>query len=333
VITQLSNFDNRLIQPNTSGIEAAALALSVGQIVAFPTETVYGLGANAKNDKAVASIYLAKGRPTFNPLIVHVPSIQAALQYVEVDDRAHKIFSTFCPGALSCVLPRRNDSPLSFLVSAGLDTIAIRIPAHPTAQALLNACQLPIAAPSANTSGAVSPTTALHVLNGWSDPTKKGPSLVIDGINCPIGLESTVLDLTTPTVTLLRPGGISLEDIEAAIGPVVIAVNDETAPKSPGMLSRHYAPNTPIRLNAETVNKNEIFLGFGPGGPKTEFNLSPTGDLIEAAANLFAVLHQLDNLNASSIAVAPIPHTGLGLAINDRLTRATSTIDKKLRNH
>ena len=331
MITQLPNSDNRLTQPNTSGIETAAHALSAGQLVAFPTETVYGLGANAKNDTAVASIYLAKGRPTFNPLIVHVPSIEVALKYVEVDHRAHKIFNTFSPGALSFVLPRRKNSSLSLLVSAGLDTVAIRIPAHPIAQALLNACQLPIAAPSANTSGAISPTSALHVLNSWPDPAKKGPSLVIDGSNCAIGLESSVLDLTTPIITLLRPGGVSLEDIEAAIGPVAIAANNETAPKSPGMLSRHYAPVTPIRLNAKSVNNCEIFLGFGPGGPKTEYNLSPTGDLIEAAANLFATLRQLDDLNAFSIAVAPIPLTGLGLAINDRLTRATSTIDKDVK--
>lgn len=319
--------DNRLIQPNALGIEEAALALSTGQLVAFPTETVYGLGANAKNDTAVASIYSAKERPAFNPLIIHVPSIEAALQYVEIDDRAHKIFNTFCPGALSFVLPRLNDCPLSLLVSAGLDTVAIRIPAHPTAQALLSACQLPIAAPSANTTGAVSPTTALHVLDSWPAPSNKGPSLVIDGSNCAIGLESTVLDLTTPTVTLLRPGGVSLEDIEDAIGPVMISINDDTAPKSPGMLSRHYAPNTPIRLNAKTANKSEVFLGFGPSGPKAEYNLSPTGDLLEAAANLFAALRHLDNLNALSIAVAPIPLTGLGLAINDRLKRATTKLD------
>jgi L-threonylcarbamoyladenylate synthase len=326
VIKQLLNPDSRLIQPTTSGIEAAALALSASQLVAFPTETVYGLGANANNDKAVASIYFAKGRPTFNPLIVHIPSIESALQFVKIDDRAHNLLSTFSPGALSLVLPRRSDSPLSLLVSAGLDTVAIRIPAHPIAQALLNACQLPIAAPSANTSGAVSPTTALHVLNGWPDPDNEGPSLVIDGANCAIGLESTVLDLTTPTVTLLRPGGVSLEDIEAAIGPIVISTNNDISPRSPGMQARHYAPNTPIRLNAKTVSKHEIFLGFGQSGPKTEYNLSPTADLIEAAANLFAVLRQLDDLNALSIAVAPIPLTGIGLAINDRLTRATSTI-------
>ena len=328
MVSQKPNSDNRLIQANTPGIELAALALSKGQLVAFPTETVYGLGANAKNDTAVASIYSAKGRPSFNPLIVHVPSIEDALQYVEINDRAYKILSTFCPGALSFVLPRRNDSPLSLLVSAGLDTVAIRIPAHPTAQTLLNICQLPIAAPSANISGTVSPTTALHVINGWPEPSNEGPSLIIDGANCAIGLESTVLDLTTPTVTLLRPGGVSLEDIEAAIGPVVISINNHTTPKSPGMLAKHYAPNTPIRLNAVTVKKGEIFLGFGPSVPKTKYNLSATGDLIEAGANLFAVLRQLDALNAVTIAVAPIPFTGLGLAINDRLKRATFRMDK-----
>ncbi len=326
--SQTLNPDNRLTRPNTSGIEAAALALSAGQLVAFPTETVYGLGANAENDTAVASIYSAKRRPTFNPLIVHLPSVEAALRYVVIDDRAQKLFNIFCPGAMSFILPRRKDSSLSLLVSAGLNTVAIRIPDHPIAQALLNSCQLPIAAPSANISGTVSPTSALHVLNGWPNPDSTGPSLVIDGPNCTIGLESTVLDLTTPTVTLLRPGGVSLEYIEAAIGPVVISTKEDTAPKSPGMLSRHYAPNTPIRLNAKTVNKSEVFLGFGTSGPQTKYNLSPTGNLIEAAANLFSALRHLDNLNAFSIAVAPIPYTGLGLAINDRLARATSTTDK-----
>lgn len=329
MITPQPPQDKRLIKPSTTGIDAAAKALSTGKLVAFPTETVYGLGADATNNTAVASIYSAKGRPTFNPLIVHVASIEAAEQHVQIDARARNISDLFCPGALTLVLPKRSNSPLSLLVSAGLDSVAIRIPAHPIAQALLRACNLPIAAPSANTSGAVSPTTAPHVLSSWPDPLLGGPALIIDGGDCAIGLESTVLDLTTPTATLLRPGGVSLEDIEAAIGPVVIATNNDTAPKSPGMLSRHYAPNTPVRLNATSTHENEIFLGFGSDGPITPYNLSLIGDLSEAAANLFATLRQLDGLNASSIAVAPIPHTGLGLAINDRLIRA-ATPDKSV---
>ena len=317
-----SSTDKRVIKPNTNSIDAAATALSAGDLVAFPTETVYGLGADATNNTAVASIYRAKGRPTFNPLIVHVASIEAAAEHVKVDARARNICNLFCPGALTLVLPKRSNSPLSFLVSAGLDSVAIRIPAHPIAKALLMACTLPIAAPSANTSGAVSPTTASHVQSSWPDQTLVGPTLIIDGGSCVIGLESTVLDLTTPTATLLRPGGVSREDIEAAIGPIDIATNDDTAPKSPGMLSRHYAPNTPVRLNATTAYENEIFLGFGPDGPESSYSLSHSGDLSEAAANLFATLRHLDELKALTIAVAPIPHTGLGLAINDRLTRA-----------
>ena len=225
------------------------------------------------------------------------------------------------------VLPRRADSPLSLLVSAGLDSVAIRIPNHPIAQALLKACQLPIAAPSANPSGGVSPTKASHVLSGWPDPTKKGPSFVIDGGSCPIGLESTVLDLTTPTPTLLRPGGISLEQIESLIGPVSIATSDDNTPKSPGMLSRHYAPDTPVRLNVTDSKTGEVFLGFGPDHADEKYNLSPKGDLAEAAANLFSTLRLLDGLNATSIAVAPIPDHGLGRAINDRLFRAATPHD------
>ena len=319
-----SSTDKRVIKPNTTGIDAAAKALSAGDLVAFPTETVYGLGADATNNTAVASIYSAKGRPSFNPLIVHVASIEAAAEHVKIDARAQNICNLFCPGALTLVLPKRNNSPLSFLVSAGLDSVAIRVPAHPIAKALLMACTLPIAAPSANTSGAVSPTTAPHVQNSWPDPTLVGPTLIIDGGGCVIGLESTVLDLTTQTATLLRPGGVSREDIEAAIGPIKIATNDDTAPKSPGMLSRHYAPNTPVRLNATTAYENEIFLGFGQDGPESPYSLSPSADLSEAAANLFATLRHLDELKARTIAVAPIPHTGIGLAINDRLTRAAT---------
>lgn len=316
--------DNRLLRPDKQGVQTAAQALKGGKLVAFPSETVYGLGADATNDNAVAAIYAAKGRPTFNPLIVHVPSVEAARQYVLFDKRAERLCDAFCPGALSLVLPRREDSPLSLLVSAGLDSVAMRIPSHPIAQQLLSACGRPVAAPSANPSGAVSPTAPLHVLNGWPDPEQEGPLYIIDGGACAIGLESTVLDLTTPTATLLRPGGVSLEEIEPIIGPVAIAMNDDTAPKSPGMLSRHYAPKTPVRLNAKSAVPGELFLGFGPDDLNTAYNLSPKGNLNEAAANLFSFLRRLDDLAATSIAIAPIPNTGLGLAINDRLKRAAT---------
>ena len=322
--TPSAHQDDRLIAPDVQGIEAAARALKDGKLVAFPSETVYGLGADATNDHAVTAIYAAKDRPTFNPLIVHVASVEAAKRYVEFDDRAQRLCDAFCPGALSLVLPRRPGSRLSLLVSAGLDSVAIRIPSHPIAQALLTACQLPIAAPSANPSGAVSPTQASHVLNGWPDLTKEGPLLIIDGGPCAIGLESTVLDLTTPTPALLRPGGISLEEIEALIGRVTIATSDDNTPKSPGMLSRHYAPDTPVRLNAIETQADELFLGFGPDHADKKFNLSLKGDLAEAAANLFSTLRLLDSLNANSIAIAPIPNHGLGRAINDRLSRAAT---------
>ncbi len=316
--------DARLLPTDDQGIQTAAQALQNGSLVAFPSETVYGLGADATNDNAVAAIYAAKGRPTFNPLIVHVPSVDMAREYALFDGRAEQLCEAFCPGALSLVLPRRENSPLSLLVSAGLDSVAIRIPSHPIAQRLLTACGRPVAAPSANLSGAVSPTTPAHVLNGWPDPKQEGPRYIVDGGVCAIGLESTVLDLTTPTATLLRPGGVSLEEIEAEIGPIAISLNDDTAPKSPGMLSRHYAPNTPVRLNAHSASAGEVFVGFGPDDTGSPYNLSPNGNLNEAAANLFSTLRRLDELGATGIAIAPIPDNGLGLAINDRLKRAAA---------
>jgi len=316
--------DDRLVGPDAAGIAAAGSALRNGKLVAFPSETVYGLGADATNDNAVAAIYAAKGRPTFNPLIVHVASVGAARQFVEFDERAERLCAQFCPGALSLVLPRRADCSLSLLVSAGLDSVAIRIPSHPVAQALLRQCQLPIAAPSANRSGAVSPTRASHVLAGWPDPQADGPALIIDGGACAIGVESTVIDLTTPTTTLLRPGGIALEEIEALVGPVVIATSDDNAPKSPGMLARHYSPDTPVYLNATGGKDGGLFLAFGANDGGSSYNLSPQRNLREAAANLFSLLRRLDALGANSISVAPIPNHGLGRAINDRLSRAAT---------
>lgn len=322
MITKQTVKDARLISPDVPGIAVAGAALRDGKLVAFPSETVYGLGADATNDLAVAKIYSAKGRPTFNPLIVHVSSVEAAQRFATFDKRALTFCEEFCPGAVSVVLPRRADCSLSLLVSAGLDSVAIRIPSHHVAQAILQSSDVPIAAPSANPSGAVSPTRADHVLAGWPDPTNEGPQLVIDGGACAIGLESTVIDLTTTTPTLLRPGGLSLEEIEDKIGQISVAIHDDEAPKSPGMLSRHYAPETPVLLNASRDSAGGIYIGFGPGDAQARFNLSITGDLLEAAANLFSLLRKVDKLGKKSISVAPIPTSGLGLAINDRLSRA-----------
>ncbi len=308
-------------------ITEGAAILADGGLVAFPTETVYGLGADARNDQAVAEIFAAKNRPQFNPLIVHVKDADTAAHYANFDARARALAARYWPGPLTLVLPRRADSSLSLLVSAGLDTVAVRAPAHPTAQALLTAFGGPVAAPSANASGAVSPTRAAHVVESLDG--KLG--LIIDDGPCPIGLESTVVDATGDGLTLLRHGAVTLEDLNADFGPVA----DATAPgapqaevKSPGMLARHYAPSRPLRLDAVSAGPDEAFLAFGEiaatGAARTE-NLSSTGDLTEAAANLFALLRALDAPEYKAIAVAPIPEEGLGRAINDRLRRGAAT--------
>ncbi len=305
------------LKADTVGIAQAARILRAGELVAFPTETVYGLGADAGNDQAVAGIYEAKGRPSFNPLIVHFADVDAVKSEVHWNEPAEKLAAEFWPGALTLILPRAENCRLSLLVSAGLETVAVRVPAHPIAHGLITEAACPIAAPSANTSGKISPTMAAHV--GASLGGKI--SCILDGGTCSIGLESTVVDLSTDSPTLLRPGGVTLDQIEAVIGPVEISGENDT-PKSPGMLSSHYAPDAPMRLNAEEFGKNECVLGFGSTAPKDALNLSDSGDLVEAAANLFAMLHQLDQPGAASIAVMPIPEEGLGLAINDRLRRA-----------
>lgn len=305
---------------NDDGIALAADVLRRGELVAFPTETVYGLGANAMDDMAVARIFEAKGRPRFNPLIVHLPSVQAVRQYAVMNGAAYTLAEKFWPGALTMVMPRAKDCQLSELVSAGLDTVAIRIPAHPGARRLLEAVNLPIAAPSANTSGKLSPTEAAHVASSLGDAV----SLILDGGACGVGVESTIVDVSGKKPTLLRPGGIAAEEIEEVLNqPLVRAASDDTAPKSPGMLSSHYAPHCPVRLNVETPETGEAYLGFGPT-EKATANLSVKGDLREAAANLFRLLHELDSGQYHAIAVAPIPETGLGLAINDRLRRAAA---------
>jgi L-threonylcarbamoyladenylate synthase len=307
-------------------IEEAARLIRDGELVAFPTETVYGLGGDATNERAVARIFEAKGRPQFNPLISHVLDSNEAKRYVQWNATADKLAAHFWPGPLTLVLPRGERSPIALLATAGLDTVAIRAPAHPMAQALIRAAGRPIAAPSANRSGAVSPTLAEHVAQSLGDRVK----LILDGGRCAVGLESTVLDLTTPTPTLLRPGGATREAIEAVVGPVALShavPNGDSAHKSPGQLESHYAPSRAVRLNATHVEPDEGLLAFGgqppPGGRQT-LNLSPTGDLTEAAANLFAMMRALDRPDIGGIAVMPIPETGLGLAINDRLRRAAT---------
>lgn len=309
---------------NAESIDAAARLLVAGALVAFPTETVYGLGADATNDRAVAAVFEAKGRPRFNPLIVHVDGVAAARAEVTFDRRAEMLAERFWPGALSLVLPRRPDGAVSLLASAGLDSLAVRVPHHPVAEALLAACGRPVAAPSANASGRVSPTTAAHVAASLGGRV----AMILDGGACPIGIESTVLDLTGPAPILLRPGGVTIEAIEAVIGTVTTAGPEAiAAPKSPGLLASHYAPNLPLRLNVLDVRPHEALLTFGPRPPAGAVltrNLSPTGDLVEAAANLFAMLRELDRADLAGIAVMPIPDRGLGRAINDRLRRAAA---------
>jgi L-threonylcarbamoyladenylate synthase len=304
-------------------LDRAAALLRDGSLVAFPTETVYGLGADATDDKAVAAIFDAKQRPTFNPLIIHVIDAAAAARLVRFDERAEALAARFWPGPLSLVLPRLADCPVSLLASAGLDSLALRIPGHPLPRALIRAVGRPIAAPSANRSGRVSPTQAEHVL----DELDGRIAAVLDGGTCRVGLESTVLDLTTARPRLLRPGGVSLEELQAALGPIEIAGDDDAAPKGPGMLPSHYAPSLPLRLDATKVGPSEALLAFGKGAPKGAKEtrwLSRSGDLTEAAANLFAALRALDRPDFTAIAVMPIPAQGLGLALNDRLRRAAA---------
>jgi L-threonylcarbamoyladenylate synthase len=304
-------------------VERAALLLRRGELVAFPTETVYGLGADATNDQAVAAIFAAKGRPHFNPLIIHLLKPQQAESLALIDDRAARLMQRFWPGPLSLVLRRAPQCPIALLASAGLDTLALRVPAHPLAQELLRLSGTPIAAPSANRSGRVSPTTADHVMSELDGRI----AAVLDGGRCAIGLESTVLDLSGLKPVLLRPGGVTLEALESILGPIAIASSDDTAPRSPGMLQSHYAPSLPLRLNATGIAPGEALLAFGdtaPSGAAETLWLSKSGDLAEAAAHLFAMLRQLDRPEFAGIAVMPIPETGLGRAINDRLRRAAT---------
>ncbi|MBT3766867.1 MAG: threonylcarbamoyl-AMP synthase [Rhodospirillaceae bacterium] len=302
------------------GIATAAELLRAGDLVSFPTETVYGLGADATNDHAVAAIFAAKDRPQFNPLIVHVADKAEAHRIVDFNPDADRLAEAFWPGALTLVLPRTKDCAVSLLVSAGLDTVAVRVPNHKTAQDLLRATDRPVAAPSANPSGQISPTTAAHVMDGLSGRL----AAILDGGNCTVGIESTVVDVSGPTPVLLRPGGISFEDLAKTLPSLETTSGSPDAPKSPGMMERHYAPNTPLRLNATKAENGEALLGFGPEASTTSLNLSPSANLTEAAANLFAMMRELDESSAKGIAVMAIPEIGLGRAINDRLRRAAT---------
>ena len=297
-----------------------------GELVAFPTETVYGLGADATSDLAVAKVYAAKGRPGFNPLIVHIPNLEAASDFAELSDDATALANAFWPGPLTIILPRKTEGPISELATAGLDTVAIRCPDHPIALSLLQKCARPIVAPSANHSGHVSPTSAAHVAEDLGDEL----AMIIDGGPTKIGLESTVITLAAKP-EILRPGAISMSEIEKVIGRPLRTSDasdlDENKIISPGQLASHYAPNARIRLNVTNVNADEALLAFGPN-PVIHacpmINLSPDGNLIEAAANLFAGLRTLDKSGCATIAIMPIPDKGLGEAINDRLKRAAA---------
>lgn len=305
----------------SENIKKAASALRAGELVAFPTETVYGLGADATNTRAVAKIYEAKNRPSFNPLIVHFPDVEHVSQIAHMSPVANQLAAHFWPGAISFVLSRKPECPISKLVSAGLPTFAARVPAQAGARNLFRVAGIPIAAPSANRSGRISPTLASHVADDLRDKV----DLILDDGPCTVGLESTVIDLSGKIPTILRPGGVTQEDIEDVLKrQVMVASSNTESPKSPGMLLSHYAPSLPVRMNAERANAGEAYLGFRDA-PHAEMNLSISGNLMEAAANLFAFLHDLDNPRWTGIAVAPIPERGLGRAINDRLRRACAS--------
>lgn len=304
-------------------IARAAALLRAGGVVAFPTETVYGLGADATDARAVARVFAIKGRPRFNPLIVHLAEPGDAGAHAPVDRRARALMERFWPGGLTIVLPRRAACPVAPLALAGLDTVALRCPAHPLARELLARCGRPVAAPSANRSGRLSPTAASHVRSELGDAV----DLVLDGGPCPIGVESTVVDLTGEP-TLLRPGALA----PAALGIALAAPDSDDAPRSPGRLASHYAPAAPLRMNATEVREGEALLAFGapapaaPAAPAARLarNLSARGDLTEAAANFFSMLRELDAPGVAGIAAMPVPERGLGLAINDRLRRAAA---------
>ncbi len=309
--------------PIKTNIDAAVDLLRGGDVVAFPTETVYGLGADATNDDAVARVFAVKRRPRFNPLIVHVAEPEHAGSLAHFDDRAELLAAALWPGALTLVLPRKPDCPVSRLASAGLDTIAVRAPDHRVARTLLTAFGGPLVAPSANVSGQLSPTLAKHVERSFGDTVR----MILDGGPCRVGVESTVVGCFDDAVWLLRPGGIEAEAIEDLVGVRLRQPPPGDEVRAPGMLQSHYAPHLPLRLDATSVAAGEALLAFGAkplAGAAAMQNLSERGNVQEAAANLFAMLHELDRPDFDGIAVMPIPNEGLGEAINDRLRRAAS---------
>ncbi len=319
-----------VLEASPMGIREAVRLLRAGALVAFGTETVYGLGADAQNPQAVATIFTAKGRPHFNPLICHYDSAAAAFWHVEAPEVARRLAAAFWPGPLTMVLPRKVTCPVALLAGAGLETLAVRVPRHPVALALIATLGRPVAAPSANRSGSVSPTTAAHVLAGLQGRV----AAVLDTGPCTVGLESTVLDLSGASPFLLRPGGVSVEALEAVVGPVGRGVTPGQAEaartlRSPGLLVSHYAPALPLRMNVAAPAADEALLAFGPApAAGLVFQLSETGDLAQAAARLFEGLRWLDEAapaqGLTGIAAMPVPETGLGLAINDRLGRAAA---------
>ena len=313
----MATTDTRLLAPDEAGVAEAARLLRAGRLVGFPTETVYGLGADATDGRAVARIFEAKGRPRFNPLIVHLPSIEAARRIGRFDATAERLADAFWPGPLTLVLPLAEEAGLSDLVTAGLSTVALRLPDHDLAGQLMRAVGRPLAGPSANPSGRLSPTRAEHVLDGLGG----GIDAVLDGGATGVGVESTIVGCEGPP-SLLRPGGLPVEIIEACLGRELARPEAGETPNAPGQLASHYAPSAVLRLNAAGPEAGEVFLGFGSEG--ADLDLSPSGDLTEAAANLFAYLRQLDARTEGRIAVARVPERGLGRAINDRLARAAA---------
>jgi len=310
------NPDTVMLDADPAGCARAAKILRAGGLVAFPTETVYGLGADAESDRAVARIFATKERPRFNPLIAHVAGPDMARRLVRWTDAADALAGAFWPGPLTLVLPLAGGARVSALVTSGLSSLAVRAPSHPVAQAILGAFGGPVAAPSANRSGRISPTTAAHVRAGlWGRI-----EAIVDGGACGVGVESTIVDLTGAPV-LLRPGGLPAEAIEAALGRPLARRRAGGTLTAPGQMVSHYAPAAAVRLDAHAARPGEVLLGFGR--VECDLNLSPAGDLTEAAANLFAHLHRLD-ATGRPIAVSPIPETGLGRAINDRLRRAAA---------
>ncbi len=305
-----------IYEPNFENIQRAAQIIKSGGLVAMPTETVYGLGANAFDATAVAKIYAVKGRPNFNPLISHISDINMVKEIGVADDRFYALAKHFWPGAITFVINRNN--PKLDLACAGLNTTTVRMPNHPVALDLIRSANVPIVAPSANLSTTISPTTAMHVYESLGTNV----DMILDGGACTIGVESTIIDLTTKDIVLLRAGGISVEDIESYLNEkIIIGANHSTAPKSPGQMLKHYAPTKKLRINITNPEPDEFYIGFG--NMDCDLNLSPSGDLLMAASNLFSYLRTADkNIKYNKIAIAPIPNIGLGLAINDRIFRA-----------